>query len=138
MKNLSGTRLFIAVAALAVAALLGFQAFAQRPTPKPNPAFVLTINQLTDTKIDQAGFEAVLNQLQTDQFELYTINNDGKCKKHTKGKKEDCTGTPTPSTSSGTAMDDRFGELTYIQHRTTIQVPTMYSSDIRIIADQLK
>jgi hypothetical protein len=146
MKNLSGTRLYIAVAALAVAALLGFQAVAQRPTPTPNqPAFVLTINQITDTVHGQADFEKVLDELQTNLFELYSYDRQTGCRKHTyhmphHAHHDPCPpgGTPQSAASPGTAQNEGIGELTYIQQRTTIKVPSMYASDIQKVANELK
>jgi hypothetical protein len=144
MKILSGTRTYIALAALAIVALLSFQALAQKPKPTqpPEPSvgqatFILKIRDTVPTKGSQADFEKVLDTLNTTLFDLYTTDEKGECKHHTKGNHKVCIRTDKVTTPES-AKTDATGEVTYIQTRTTIQVPSMDSSDIKKVVDQLQ
>jgi hypothetical protein len=147
MKILSRSRAYIALAALGILALVSFRAFGQRPTPtqppEPPTLFVLKIKNVAPTKINQKEFEEVLDTLETQLFDLYTYDENGECRHHTYGtpghaKHERCSGGGTTSNAPGTASNDPSATLTYIQHRTTIQVPATSVSDIKKVVDTLR
>ena len=149
MKILSGTRIYIALAALAILALLSFQALAQKPKPTQPPeppvgqaTFILKIRDTVATKGSQADFERVLDNLKTELFDLYTTDEQGECKRHTHGASGHANHKVCIRTDKVTmpesAKSDAKGEVTYIQHRTTIAIPSMYSSDIKAVVDQLQ
>jgi hypothetical protein len=146
MKSLFRTRTYVGLAALGVLAFLGFQAFAQqnRPTPTVPPLptaskakFVLILNGIHATKKDQAGWENVLHNLKTQLYDVYTFDENGNCKHHTPGKDENC---PTTGaiTTPGSTEDGATAKVTFISTRTTIQIPSMFSSDITTVVGEIQ
>lgn len=146
MKSLFRTRTYVGLAALGILAFLGFQAFAQQNQPTPTvpplpPAtkakFVLILNGIHATKKDQAGWVNVLHNLHTQLYDVYTFDERGKCRHITPGKDEDC---PTASaiTTPGSVEDGATAKVTFISTRTTIQIPSMSSSDITTVLSELQ
>ena len=144
------------MAAIGIAAILTFRALAQSPVPTPHvpaaskAAFVLRIQSETAVK-DEENFEDVLKTLKSQLYCLHMKHSQGHPQGHGlhKGQMEyDITGGSDACaqldiktdkvTMSGTAKSASGEELTPISTHTTIQVPSMSSSDIKAVLDALQ
>ncbi len=145
MKTLSGRFKLVALVAVGVVAVLALRVFAVPSPHEPDASkatFVLKIKNVTAVQ-DEDNFVNVLKGLKS---QLYCVHM-----KHSQGHKppleEDITGGPNTCaqldiktdkvTTSETAKSASGEELTAIQLHATIQIPSMYASDIKAVLDAL-
>jgi len=151
MKTLSGTFKLVALAAIGVAVIFTLRAFAQTPARTPHPhlpspgeaTFVLLIQNPTPVK-DEDKFVNVLKSLQSQLYCVHIHHSPG----HKPPMDEDVSGSPNACaqldiktdkvTTSETAKSASGEEFTPIQVHSTIQVPSMHSSDIKTVLDALQ
>ena len=127
---------------IGMVAILSFRVFAQ-PYPEPTepPAskatFVLKIKTVTPVK-DEARFENVLKHLKTQLYDIVLHEESGE-EKHLLPKSHAKLDIKTDKvTTSEAAKNAPTGELTLIQTRATRQVPSMFTSDIKSVLDELQ
>ena len=156
MKTLSGTLKYVVMAAIGLVAVLTFRALAQSTVPAPHvppaskAAFVLIIQSERAVK-DEENFEDVLKTLKSQLYCLHMKHSQGHPQGHGphKGQMEyDLTGGSDACaqldiktdkvTMSETAKSASGEELTPISTHTTIQVPSMSSSDITTVLNALQ
>ena len=93
---------------------------------------------------DEARFEQVLKQLKSQLYCVHMKHGPG----HKPPLEEDISGNPNAcanldiktdkATASETAKSASGEEFTPIQSHTTIQIPSLYSSDIQAVANELQ
>ncbi len=140
MKNLSGTFKLMVLAAIGVLAIFTLRAFAAPPPPEPDASkatFVLKIKNVTPVK-DAARFEQVLKHLQTQLYEIDMVDEKGNHTRLVPGSHAKLDIKTDKVTTSEVAKSAATGELTFIATRTTIQVPSMYASDIQAVLGELQ
>jgi hypothetical protein len=156
MKTLSGKFKVLALVAIGVVAVLAFRAFGQTQARKPHPpppsqaTFVLTIQ--TDAVVkDEENFEDLLATLSSQLYCVHMKHKQGHPQGHGphKGQMEyDMTGNANACaqldiktdkvTTSERAKSGSSEEFTPIQAHATIQIPSMFGSDIKKVLDALQ
>jgi hypothetical protein len=128
---------------IGMVAILSFRVFAQ-PNPEPTepPAskatFVLKIKNITPLKGTPAHFEEVLQHLQTKLYDIVLRDEHGNEKRLLPNSNAKLDIKTDKVTTSEAAKNAPTGELTLIQTRATRQVPSMFTSDIKSVLDELQ
>lgn len=123
--------------AIGLLALCTVRTFADQPTDSASKAaFVLKIQKATAVK-DEAHFVQTLKKLKSQLYDIDIEDEKGNHKKVVpdSNAKIDI---KTDKVTTSAAAQSKAGEPTYIQTRTTIQVPSNYVSDIQAVLAELQ